>query len=164
MTDKAMAVYLNDHLAGAMFGSELARQIESQTAGTPLAARIGELATQIEDDQRGLSDLMERMGVAKNPVKQATTWLAEKVSRVKLTGVSAGGSEISLFTALETLALGVEGKASLWRMLTHVAERYPALDASQLEVLIGRAEAQREALEAERAATGRRVFSGADSE
>ncbi|HEY5430495.1 MAG TPA: hypothetical protein VIK04_15370 [Solirubrobacteraceae bacterium] len=85
MTDKAMAVYLNDHLAGAMFGSEPARQIESQTAGTPLAARIGELATQIEDDQRGLSDLMERMGVAKNPVKQATTWLAEKVSRVKLT-------------------------------------------------------------------------------
>jgi hypothetical protein len=65
--------------------------------------------------------------------------------------------------ALETLSLGVEGKASLWRMLKHVEGRYPALDASRLDALIRRAEAQREVLEAERSTTGRRVFANPGS-
>lgn len=161
MADKAMDVYLNDHLAGAMFGSELARQIESQAAGTPLAARIGDLAAQIADDQRELSELMTRMEVAKNPVKQVTTWVAEKLSRIKLAGVGSGRSSMGLFTALETLSLGVEGKASLWRMLKQVEDRYSGLDASRLDVLIERATAQRDALETERSIAGRRVFAGA---
>jgi hypothetical protein len=162
MADRAMDVYLNDHLAGAMFGSELARQIESQAEGTPLAARIGELATQIEDDQQALREMMENLGVTQNPVKQATTWLTEKFSRVKLTGLTSGGPDVGLFLALETLSLGVEGKASLWRMLRQVEDRYPRLETSRLDVLIGRAEAQREVLEVERGEAGRRVFVGVD--
>jgi hypothetical protein len=158
MADKPMHVYLNDHLAGAMFGGDLARQIESLREGTELAASAGELATQIEEDQQALSDLMQRMGITKNPVKQATTWLAEKVSRVKLTGLSSGESELGLFMALETLSLGVEGKASLWRTLKDVENRYPALDAGELDALMARAEAQRDMLETERAAAGRRTF------
>jgi hypothetical protein len=158
MADKAMNVYLNDHVAGAMFGSDLARQIESQSEGTELATRIRELGTQIEEDRQTLSDLMERMGVTKNPVKQATTWLAEKVSRVKLTGLSSREGGLGVFMALETLYLGVEGKASLWRMLKDVEDRYLALDAGELDTLIARAEAQRDVLETERRAAGRRAF------
>jgi hypothetical protein len=158
MADKAMDVYLNDHLAGAMFGTDLARQIESQSEGTELGARIREIRTQIEEDQQALAELMERMGVTKNPIKQATTWLAEKFSRVKLTGLSSGDREVGLFMALETLYLGVEGKASLWRILRDVEDRYPALDAGELDGLIARAAAQRDVLETERRAAGRRAF------
>jgi hypothetical protein len=160
MADKPMDVYLNDHLAGAMFGSDLARQIESQSEGTELAVRMAEMAAQIEEDQETLSGLMQRLGTTKNPVKQATTWLAEKLSRVKLTGLSSGEGEFGLFMALETLSLGVEGKASLWRMLSDVADRYPELNASELDVLIARAEAQREVIETERRAAGRRALEG----
>lgn len=158
MADKAMEVYLNDHLAGAMFGSDLARQIVSQSHGTPLASRMEELATQIEEDQQTLSDLMARLQVTKNPVKQATTWLAEKFSRVKLTGPTSGDSQLGLFMSLETLSLGVEGKASLWRMLAQVEDRYPGLNPSELDALIARAETQRNLLEAERIAAGRHAF------
>ena len=160
MADKAMHVYLNDHLAGAMFGSDLARQIESQSAGTALGMRMAEVAMQIEEDQAALSELMQRMGVAKNPVKQAATWLAEKASRIKLTGVSSGDGELGLFMAVETLCLGVEGKASLWRILKDLHDRYPALDAAELDVLIARAEAQRDVLEVERISAGRLAFAG----
>ncbi len=158
MADKAMDVYLNDHLAGAMFGSDLARQIESQSEGTELATRIRELGMQIEEDRQTLSDIMERLGVTKNPVKQATTWLAEKFSRVKLTGFSSRDGGLGVFMALETLYLGVEGKASLWRMLKDVEDRYPALHAGELDALIGRAESQRDVLETERRAVGQRAF------
>jgi hypothetical protein len=161
MADKAMDVYLNDHLAGAAFGSDLARQIESQSKEPALTARLSDVAMQIEEDQRSLSELMERMGVTKNPVKQATTWLAEKFSRIKLTGASSGEEELGLYMALETLSLGIEGKASLWRTLKDVADRYPALDAGELEVLIARAESQREAVDGERTSAGRRAFTGA---
>ena len=34
MSQKALAVYLNDHLAGAMLGSNLAQQIRSHNPGT----------------------------------------------------------------------------------------------------------------------------------
>ena len=80
MSDKAMEVYLNDHLAGATFGSDLARQIESQTDGTPLGATIGELATQIADDRRTLSELMERMGVVPTrPSRRRRGWRRKSV-------------------------------------------------------------------------------------
>ena len=153
-----MDTYLNDHLAGAMFGAELARQLEAQTAGSERARWFSELADQIEADRQTLSELMDRLGTNKNPVKQATTWLAEKFSRVKLTELGSGADELGLFMAIETLALGVEGKACLWRELHDVADRYPALRESELDGLIGRADDQRRMLEAERAAAGRRAF------
>jgi len=158
MADKAMDTYLNDHLAGAMFGSDLAGQIASQIDDAEHASRFRDLAGQIEADRQTLSALMDRLGAAKNPVKQAATWLAEKLSRVKLTGVSSGESQLGLFMAIETLSLGVEGKASLWRLLKDVSDRYPALNATELDGLIARAESQRELLEGERAAAGRRAF------
>jgi hypothetical protein len=36
MADRAMDVYLNDHLAGATLGSNLAEQIRDRHEGTPL--------------------------------------------------------------------------------------------------------------------------------
>ena len=86
MADKAMGVYLNDHLAGAMLGSDLAEQLQKENEGTRLGELMATLAPTIEEDRQTLIDLMERMGTSKNPVKQATTWLAEKTSRAKLEG------------------------------------------------------------------------------
>ena len=54
--------------------------------------------------------------------------------------------------ALETLTLGVEGKASLWRALIAVADRYPTLAPWTWTGLLERAEAQHGALEDERVA------------
>ena len=162
MADKSMSVYLNDHLAGATFGSNLARQIEDLSDDADRTARISDLARQIEQDRESLSALMERMGVSRNPVKQVTTWLGEKASRVKLTGLSSGEGDLGLFMALETLSLGVEGKAALWRALREVEGRYAELDADELDTLIARAAGQREALEAERLTVAARAFTNAE--
>ena len=86
MADRAMDVYLNDHLAGAILGSDLAEQIRKRHEGSPLGELMGSLAPQIEEDRQTLVDLMERMDVSKNPLKQASGWVAEKASRVKFSG------------------------------------------------------------------------------
>ncbi len=146
----ALDTYLNDHLAGAMFGSDLAQQLKERSEGSPLGETLELLAPQIEEDRQTLIDLMERLGTTRNPVKQATMWLAEKASRVKFGDASASGTGLGTFMALETLSLGVEGKLSLWTALKEVADRYQRLASIDLDELIKRARAQRRALERER--------------
>jgi hypothetical protein len=158
VADKAMDVYLNDHLAGAMFGSNLAEQIRDRNEGTALGHVMRSLADEIKADQQTLSELMDRIGTAKNPVKQASTWIAEKATRAKFRGHLSGEAEVGTFMALETLALGVEGKASLWRTLKAVSPEYPELASLDLTGLINRAEAQRSTLEDERLAAGTRAL------
>ena len=158
MADKAMDVYLNDHLAGAMFGTDLAEQIRDQSEGTPLGDLMGSLAPQIEQDRQTLIDLMERMGTSRNPVKQATTWVAEKAGRAKFGGLTSGEPELGIFMALESLTLGVEGKKSLWKALKEVADQYEPLASINLDALIDTAQAQHDALERERLAAGRRAL------
>ena len=158
MADRALHVYLNDHLAGAMLGSDLADRIRRQHEGTPLGDVMGQIAPQIEEDRQTLLMLMERMGASKNPIKQATGWAAEKAGHVKFSGMLTGEPEHGAFMALESLALGVEGKAGLWRALKEVADEYPELRATDLDDLIRRAEVQRATLERERLAAGRRAL------
>ncbi len=161
MNDNAMDVYLNDHLAGAMLGSDLAEQIRDRHQGTPLGDVMASIAAQVEEDRQTLLDLMEQMGTSKNPVKQATGWLAEKTSRAKFSGILSREREHGAFMALESLTLGVEGKKSMWTVLKTVARQYPALASANLDGLIERAKAQHATLERERLAAGARALANA---
>jgi hypothetical protein len=160
MADKSMDTYLNDHLAGSMLGSDLAERIRDRHAGDPLGATMDTIAAEIEEDRQSLVDLMERMGTDKNPVKQVTAWLGEKASRVKLSGATSADGEVGSLLSLESLTLGVEGKASLWKALIEVRELYPPLLEIELEDLLARAENQLQTLEAERRTAAKRAFDG----
>ena len=161
MADKAMDVYLNDHLAGAMLGSDLAEQIRDQNENTPLGELMRSLAPQIEEDRQTLIGLMQRMDSSKNPVKQAGAWVTEKASRAKFGGLTSGEPQLGTFMAVESLALGVLGKLSLWRALAQVADQHPALASVDLNELIERAQTQYDRLEHERLAASRRALSNA---
>ena len=162
MADKELHTYLNDHLGGAVLGSELAAQIWDRAEGTPLAAVMARVAPEIEEDRQSLVDLMERLGAQANPVKQATTWVTEKATRLKFSGATSGAPDLGLFLALETLTLGVTGKLALWTALEAVAADHPVLAETDLETLIARARAQRETLERERVAAARRALQHGD--
>ena len=83
MAGNAIDVYLNDHLAAAMLGSDLAKQIQARSHGTALGQVMESLAPQIEQDRRTLIELMQRLDSSKNPIEQATASIAEKASRAK---------------------------------------------------------------------------------
>jgi hypothetical protein len=158
MADNPLDVYLNDHLAGAMLGSDLAEQIRSQNEGTSLGQLMESLAPQIDQDRQTLIELMQQLNSSKNPVKQATAWIAEKASRVKFSGMTSGEPELGRFMALETLTLGVRGKACMWNALRRVADQHPAIASLNLDELVNRARAQEDALERERLAAGTRAL------
>jgi hypothetical protein len=145
--ERFLGIYLNDHLAGAIAGSELAKRAARNNEGTPLGAFLDRLTTDIDEDRRALETLMNDLGVKKDLVKDAAAWMAEKVGRLKLNGRLVGYSDLSRLVELEGLSLGVEGKLAMWRNLSRVRQRYPALKETDIEELIQRAEAQRRELE-----------------
>ena len=158
MTPKAIEGYLNDHLGGAMLGSDLAEQIRDQAEGTSLGEVMDRLAVEIETDRQTLLELMEALDVNRNPVKQMTGWVAEKASRVKFSGATSGEPAYGIFMALESLRLGVAGKKCLWIALREVRDGYPELRNLDLDGLIERASSQESELERERVAAGSRAL------
>jgi hypothetical protein len=150
MARNALDVYLNDHLAGSTMGLDLARRLASQMEGTTLGEVMGGIADDIERDRETLERLMERLGITENPVKQGLTLMAEKASRLKLSGTTTGDREFGTLLGLETLSLGVEGKRCLWETLALIPDADPGLHEFDLPDLIARATEQRAAIDRER--------------
>jgi hypothetical protein len=156
---KLTPIYLNDHLAGSTGVVELVRRSLSSNRGNSFGMLLAELLPEIEADRKSLLDLMGRLGVRRNPVKEAAAWAAEKAGRLKLnTGVSdfrSGYSPLSRLVELEGVAMGVQGKLSLWRSLEAAAEADQRLDRAALGGLASRAESQLERLGRERESVAR---------
>lgn len=145
--ERYLAIYLNDHLAGSVAGIELAKRAAGNNEGTPVGEFLSQLVTDIDEDRAALEAIMDELGVRKDLLKDAAAWVAEKVGRLKLNGKLIGYSPLSQLIELEGLALGVEGKLSLWRALQEVQGEYPALADADLDRLADRAKAQQEGLE-----------------
>jgi hypothetical protein len=149
---RLLGIYLNDHLAGATAGIELARRTLAENEGTELAAFLRELLAEIEEDRDTLVQLMLSLGIARSTVKLAAAWTAEKVGRMKLNGQLRGYSPLSRLVELEGLAVGVEGKRALWLALGEVRARDHRLRDIDFDGLAERARSQRERLEFHRLA------------
>jgi len=141
-----LALYLDDHLAGARFALELLERIRDSFPGKPLGDLAAGLLTEIDADRAVLQKLAEEYGSGGSATKDLTSWLAEKASRLKLR--FSGESELGAFEAVETLALGVLGKLKLWQALSAIKAADARLQALDFETLINRARSQHDQLEA----------------
>lgn len=153
MASRYLPIYLNDHLAGATVGLELARRAARENAGTEVGALLSELVTEIGQDRETLLQLMSRLDIAPSRAKIAAAWTAEKLGRLKLNGQLRGYSPLSRLVELEGLATGIEGKRALWLALGELAD--PRLAGTDFDTLAERARSQRERLEPHRLAAAR---------
>lgn len=153
---RMLGVYLNDHLAGAAGGRELAKRAAGshQFGGTVLAR----LADDIAADERELLELTRSLGITIRSYKRRSAWLVEKAARIKPNGRVLRRSPLSDLVELEALALGVEGKAALWRTLSTIAEQVTTLDGDRLQILRQRAAQQLATVEELRASAVPRAF------
>jgi hypothetical protein len=149
-SDALLAIYLNDHLAGATVGRELSRRSASSNRGTPYESFLSRLAQEISEDRDALLAIMNALNVRLDRLKAAAAWGGEKLGRLKLNGQLRGYSPLSRMVELEGLLLGVHGKRGLWITLSRLANDEPALIADDLERLRVRAESQLRELETHR--------------
>jgi hypothetical protein len=145
-----LSIYLNDHLAAATAGANLARRAAGNNAGTGYGPVLEEVAREIEEDRTALVGVMERLSVGHDHVKTALAWGAERAGRLKLNGRLLGYSPLSRLEEIEALSLGVEGKLALWRALRSTHASDPRLADVDLDELVERARSQRRRLERQR--------------
>lgn len=143
-----LPIYLNDHLAGATAGTDLARRVAGANKGTELGDSLDDLAGQIEADKAQLEDVMTRLGVSRDPLKVGAGWLAEKLGRLKLNGRLLEYSPLSRVIELEGLLAGVNAKIALWRTLAAAAPDEPRIADVNFVHLIARGDEQLETLQA----------------
>jgi hypothetical protein len=116
--DKLLSIYLNDHLAGATVGVELARRLRTSNRGEPAFGKpLDEICAEIETDRETLEEAMERLGITRGRVKPAAGWAGEKLGRLKLNGQLRGYSPLSRQVELELLLIGITGKLRMWKAL-----------------------------------------------
>jgi hypothetical protein len=142
-----LGIYLNDHLAGATGGLELARRVAGSRRDPGAGSALQRLAAEVAQDRAALEDIMTALGIPVRSYKVCAAWIGEKAARLKLNGYLLARSPLSSLEELEMLRLGVEGKAAGWRTLRVLAEVDKRLDAGRLDELISRAQRQADLLE-----------------
>src|ERR671917_118622 len=147
MANESLTTYLNDHLAGSVVALELLDHLEEDGAGTAEATLLASVHADIAADRQELEAFMAQRGIAVSAPRKATGWLVEKLSEIKLRLDDAGDGALRRLEALETVSLGIAGKAALWHALAATAESAPELNGLDYARLGRRAEAQRAGVE-----------------
>ncbi|MEW1633021.1 hypothetical protein AB0469_03000 [Streptomyces sp. NPDC093801] len=155
---RLLAVYLNDHLAGAGSGVSLIRRIARTHRRTPAGPALAGLAAAIAEDRESLRAFMTALDVPAQWPRVAAGRLVEKAARLKPNGRLVQRSPLSDVLELEAMRLGVEGKASLWRSLRVLAATDSRLDLAAVDRLLARAGRQASLLEALRLEAARGTF------
>ena len=138
-----LPTYLKDHYAGSAGGSELCRRIADSAASEDEARDVHTIAVEIEEDQKALDRLMDRLEVPPSRFKAVGAWVGEKASRLKLRAADEAGRVLQY----EAMIMGVTGKMQLWLSLQQIESQVPELKGPELEELVRRAEDQRSRLQ-----------------
>lgn len=118
---RALAVYLNDHLAGAVAGAERMRRTADVLARTPVGPGIDRVATEVAAEREELRALLGSLGVTQALPKQVATWVGERVARLKADGGRVRRSPMTALLEVEILRSAVMAKRGLWQTLTELA-------------------------------------------
>lgn len=145
-----LQIYLNDHLAGAVGGSALARRCLASNRGTPLGTFLDAFLDEILQDRHTLEDIMARMGMVADRRKLLAVAVGERIARLKLNGQLVGYSDLSRVVELEALCAGVALKRRLWRSLSQIKGADAALATVDFVHLAERASSQLDGLERHR--------------
>lgn len=155
---KYLPVYLNDHLAGSVGALEMLDGLIQSHEGKPLESFLRQLRRDIESDQNELKELMKHLGIDQSAIRKAGAWMMEKLSRTKLSLGGSGDPNLALLQSLETLALGITGKLSLWRTLAAAGEDSRQLQGIDFARLEARAVDQIQRVESQGLEVARQIF------
>lgn len=158
---RELGVYLNDHLAGATAGTQLARRLAASVSEPEVREPLRELAAEVAEDRAALLEIMQTLGFRVQRYKARAGWIAERVGRLKSNGRVVRRSPLSSLLELEMLRLAVEGKAACWRTLRELTDRAEGIGPDRLDGLLSRAGRQAETLERLRLLAARNLRSEA---
>ena len=145
MDQELLAIYLNDHLAAATAGVELANRAAFQHDGDR-GKELTRLAEEISEDREALRALIQRLEITEDPVKTAAGWLGEKIGRLKPNAHLLTRSPLSDVLELEMLRAGTAARIAGFQVLRAVMVHDERISSEELERLLDRAQDQADRL------------------
>src|SRR6202046_2681929 len=95
-----LAIYLNDHLAGATGGLELARRVAGAGQAPAPPAELRQFAQEVAEDRDAVLRILGTLGLPVRSYKAWAGWAGEKAGRLKLYGHPTTRSSLSSPEAL----------------------------------------------------------------
>lgn len=117
LTRDLMGLYLSDHLTGATAGTNRIERMAADFVDTPVYAELAGLAEGIRANREFLRNLIEDLGFARRPHRQAAAWAVERVGRLKFNGRVLERSPMTMLLEAELMRSGVQGQVGLWETL-----------------------------------------------
>ena len=158
MSTEPLAVYVNDHLAGSAAGLTLMDDLATRAEGTALEPKLRALAAEVREDQQLLRDTLDRLAAGERRIAQAAAWMGEKVSEKRLALAARNHPALALLEGLESIALGLQGKLGIFRVLAELGPLDPRLAGLPYGARADRTVIQHGMIEAERRAAAREAF------
>jgi hypothetical protein len=158
MTDRDLATYLNDHLAGSEVALELLDHLNRLVPDSAVGQFAADLKTEIAADRQELEALMACLQIAQSRTRKVAAWVTEKFTELKLILDDRHAGALRLLEIWDALSIGIEGKRLLWRSLASALEGRRELAAIDLRKLEQRAEDQRRQVEVKRLEAAKAAF------
>lgn len=151
----ALAIYLKDHHAAGSAGARLAARVAANvSADVEARDELLRVAAEVAQDLQTLTVVMQAENVQPNAVKDMLAKCLELLARLKPNGRITGRARLSDVIELETLVVGITGKAALWKSL---AQRGTST-GTDFDALLARAEQQRDVVSRCRDSAARLAF------
>ncbi|CAN5325095.1 hypothetical protein BH10PLA2_BH10PLA2_33210 [soil metagenome] len=158
MSDRHLATYLADHLAGSVVALELLEHLEKTHTEADLRSFFADLRADIGSERQELEKLIRRLETSVGFVRSTVAWFAEKAGRLKLRLDDVANGSLRLLEATEFVAIGIEGKRALWQALEAASADSSKLRGTDYPTLIARSKEQRARIETVRIAAARAAF------
>jgi len=160
MSIEPLAAYLNDHLTASVPAIRLMDSLAERAEHPELEAILRKVASEVREDQQLLRDVLDRLRAGERRLAQAAAVVGEKVHKGRLAFAARTHPALAMLEGLESIALGLQGKLGLFRVLEELAPHDPRLAGLPFAARADRTEAQYSAIESQRRAAAREAFEG----
>lgn len=117
MRTRRWIIYLNDHLALALAGVELADRVRKSNEGTDLEADLDRFGQTFGRHRASIEQILKQLGGRRDPLKLGAAWISVRFGKLKLNGSLLRYSDLSRVIELEALCLAAHDLTLMWELL-----------------------------------------------
>lgn len=120
MSNRALQIYMDDHYAMLSGELELANRVASENAETDLGPYLVDYQKELQKQRNLLEALLATQDQSPSMAKQALTWVAEKIGRLKPNDGGSGYTNLARVIELEVLLTAAQSRLLMWKTLNRV--------------------------------------------
>lgn len=151
----SLVTYLRDHLSGSDMGVRVVADLTSTYPTEAGRKLFAQLTSEFEEERTVVRSLLSELGASGRSAKRAVSAMSATVLSL---GTGGAPDDLSLFRTLEALAIGIQGKRGMWRLLRDLGIETRSMNSLSFDALEQQAVGQWELVEEQRHSLGLQTF------